>query len=54
MTSYQKKTEKQKEGAEILFKEYPDIHMAYWAVGNEKSRLKTESASFTENFRSHS
>ena len=25
MTSYQKKTEKQKERAEILFKEYPDI-----------------------------
>ena len=29
MTSYQKKTEKQKERAEILFKEYPDIQMAY-------------------------
>ncbi|WP_420220262.1 hypothetical protein, partial [Parabacteroides merdae] len=34
MTSYQKKTEKQKERAEILFKEYSDIHMAYGLSGS--------------------
>ena len=40
MTSYQKKTEKQKERAEILFKEYPGIHMAYGLSETKKADSK--------------
>ena len=46
MTSYQKKTEKQKERAEILFKEYPGIHMAYGLSETKKEGVSKFSPSF--------
>ena len=50
MTSYQKKTEKQKERAEILFKEYSDIHMAYGLSGTKKADSKLNRLSSRRTF----